>query len=291
MRHPAFAVLVMALAGCGGGRPAAPQRTTPPPQPAQPTKDRPIVFRKTDQGVGLVFGGETGAIQKVLRPQRHSRFAISPSHTWAVSLTFHPQTEARVVTFYDRSGDVTANVLLPAMPDEARKRFFHDLRVVVSDEPLAAVELDHQPYVDVVLAPDKYPPRCVEWFLVDPAGKVQAMPVAKDERVQPLLPAGAGLALLRIRPVGPKVTAKDWTLERYVRNDPEAGKDAPAFKRLWTRTGKAHGVYPARAKYDVSLSVNHLSPQAVRYQYLHFKADGTLERQSLQPTTSSRPTK
>ena len=71
----------------------------------------------------------------------------------------------------------------------------------------------------------------------------------------------------------------------------ESGKDAPAFKCLWTRTGKAHGVYPARTKYDVSIFVDHLSPPAVRSQFLHFKADGTMERQRLRPATSSGPAK
>ena len=257
----------------------------------QPTKERPIVFRGTDRGMEVLFGGESGVIQKILLCGPNMNFAISPDHKRAACVAFDPQTEARIVTFYDRDGDVTANVLLPLMPPEAKRLYYHGLNIILSNDSLAVVKLSHDPFIDALPPPGKRPKFYAEMFFVDPSHKVQPIPVSQDEGIQVLLPSGGGFALLRIHGDNRDRAEHDWKLERYVTGDMSSSlADAPPVKCVWTHNGKASRVSPAGAKYDVSLFVSHLSTEVVRYEYLHFKMDGAVEIQPLVPATTSQPT-
>ena len=260
------------LAGCTRGMaPAVPVLQ----QRQWPTSQRPIVLNEIDRGGGLIFGGEDGRLRQTLaNGDAYARYALSPNARHAACISYDwKRTRARWVTFFDCSGSVVANVMLPAPPATRVPMVSAYLQILLSDRDEAVVEITQCQYYE---GPVRQEPleTTFERCYVLPEGTVKPIPGDRSERVSFVFPRSDGLAILRADRKGAA-----WRIERYDRS----------LQLLWTETVEADHLFyaPARAENGIDFALYRVGPNG--QCFMLFRRDGSFDEEPIpQPVPPSR---
>lgn len=225
-----------------------------------PTAERPIVLNQLDRGGGLIFGGPDGGnIRRLVNDVAYARYAISANARLAACVSFDRRTKARWVTFFDCSGEILGNVMLPLPPRKTVVfRMGTSLEILLSDRGEAIVTIERIPISKGIAEIPQA--RTVERYYVLSDGTVKRIEADKDERIRYLFPTSGGIVMLRTS--GEPYPARPWQIERY--NE--------GLRLRWKKEVNAYSLGYLDPKYDFSLSKS-----AEGREFLHFRQDGTFE--------------
>lgn len=254
-------VICLSCMGCRSNQ-AAPQQAAVAEQ-IWPTTERPIVLNVLDQGGGLIFGGPNGTLGiRLLNANAFARYAISADAQAAACVSLdHKRTKACWVTFFDRSGKVLGNVMLPPSPEAAVPIMLPGpLGIQLSNRGEAIVTITWQQYYEGPARPGMKLRNVVERYYVLSDGTVKPMVADKKESIWYLFPQSGGIVMLRTS--GEPHLVRPWQVERYDKG----------LQLRWRRQVLASYLGRLKPKHDFSLLRG-----AEGREFLHFRQDGTCE--------------
>lgn len=249
--------ICLSCLGCTSGKIAPRQPVT---KQVWPTAERPIVLDQLNRGGGLIFGGPDGNLRNHLaNNDAYARYTVSANAKVAACVSLDwKRTKARWVTFFDCSGEVLGNVMLPTPPRARAFMLPGQFVILLSNRGEAIVTIGRQQYYDGPMRPGLKLWYTIERYYVLSDGTVKMIEADKDENIKYLFPPSGGIVMLRTSRKYHLV--RPWQIERY----------DEGLQLRWKKEVNAGYLDYLESKYDFSLHKH-----AESREFLHFRQDGT----------------